>query len=324
MNFFLSFFCLFNVIFTSLVPHTIPAANMPTGIALPTNLTGVRVLIIGGNGGIGNATAFEFYNRGASVTITTTDRDNVDASPFRVMKLEYGRGKRNVEKFVDRYLEHVGFPDVLVDIGLTYFTGLMMDFTRDEMEYATRMYITDPLLLYREFLKHNNVSKPFNISIALSTVSFGAAGSFSGLYAAGKMAKKDFVRDFALYEGPKYYPNVRISGIACSYVDTRIVVDGYNPSADRGDAFQIQFVEVVTGLNSALGLPPVTVALAHLEAITTLTKENNSIYLVPTSPSGRVTSEILYNVYVSDNTTEFTKDNYAFYSLVGLNISSYL
>ena len=324
MNFLLSFFCLFNVIFCALTPFPIPAANLPSGNPLPTDLTGVKVVIIGGTHGIGNATAYEFYNRNASVTITTRNLFTAAVSPFRVMELEYGRGKKNVEKFVKKYINQVGFPDVLVDCGLVFFTGLVMDFDRDHMEYAMKMYITDPFLLYREFLKHNNASKPFNISIAISAVSYGTVSSFYALYAVGKMAKKDFVRDFALYEGPKYYPNVRITGIACAYVNTSIAVNSYNPSANRGDAFSIKFVEVNILLNNLLGIPASTVALAHLEAITTLTKENNTLYLVPTAGDGRTRAEILYNIYVNDNTTEFLKDNNAIYLSLGLNISAYL
>lgn len=309
--------------FSALVPYPIPDANLPSGISLDVDLTDKKILITGGLHGIANATGWEFYDRNADVTITTRDLNNEYNGPFDLMEFEYGPANNRIQKFVKSYLRKNGGIDALVDIGLTAFTGLWLDFTPEEMEFATRMYLTDRLSLYREFFKYNNVSRPFNISIAMSTVAYGAGSNYFPLYTAGKKALKMFIKDFNLYEGPKYYPNVRFTSVSCSYVNTRVMLDGYNPSANRGDPFSIRFVEVATYL-TAQGLSPVVVALAHLEAITKLTSENNTHYIVPTSPTGRIQSEIFYNIEVNDNTTQYQKDTITLYTAAGMNMTAYL
>ena len=192
-------FALFVLSFSLPLPLPIPAPNLPSGLPLPVSLAGLEVLIVGGTKGIGNATAWEFYNRNASVTITTRDLESASPVPFRILELEYGRGK-SVERFVEKYVARVGrIPDILVDAGLVSYVGNLLDFDRDHMEYATRMYITDPILLVREFLLRNNVSIPFTVSFALSTASYGAATDFINLYTIGKIAKKNFVCQRLLY-----------------------------------------------------------------------------------------------------------------------------
>ena len=316
------FFIYFIAVYALPPPFPIPAGNLPSGSQLPTDLSGVKVVIIGGTRGIGNATAWEFHNRGASVTITTRNLINGgDYGPFTVMELEYGQDK-SVEKFVNKYVKQVGrIPDVLLDMGLTLYGGNILDFKKEDMEYATKMYITDPLLLIKEMLVHNNVSRPFNISIAISTTSYGATTSFLGLYPAGKIAKKDFIRDFAVYQGPKYYPNVRITGIACSNVNTTLALTGYNPSVEMGDPVNVKFLQVAIMGAKVYGTDPTIVAKAHLEATTLLTHSNNTIYLVQPSASGRILSEILHNIYVNDNTTQYVIDSREYYTLNGVNMT---
>lgn len=305
------------------LPLPIPAPNLPSGLPLPESLVGVEVLIAGGSKGIGNATAWEFHNRGASVTITTRDLDafNKSSVPFRVLQLEYGKDK-SVEKLVDSYVKAVGrIPDLLVDAGLTAYVGNLLDFDRENMEYAMRMYATDPILLVREFLKYNNLSRPFNVSFALSTASYGAATTFISLYTAGKQLKKDFIRDFAVYEGPKYYPNVRLVGIACSNVNTTLYNSAYSPSVLKGDPLNTQLLPTLAFAARLQGNNPITVALAHLEALTTLTYDNSTLFLVPTSPRGRLTTEVLHSIYVQDNSTQFVKDTRDVYLSFGINIT---
>lgn len=306
-------------------PLPIPDPNLPSGKPLPTCLNKVHVLIIGGTKGIGNATAWEFYNRGAKVTITTRRLSTAKHSPFTVMELEYGKGNNNIERFVRKYIRRFGrIPDVLIDCGLVSYNGNLLDFTREDMEYGMRMFAIDPILLVREFLLHNDVRRPFNVSFALSTASYGSGTHFIALYAAGKQMKKDWVRDFALYEGPKYYPNVRLVGVACSNVNTTLALTAYNPSVLKGDVFQIAYQQLVETGAITQGISPVIVGLAHLEATTTLTYVNSTLFLVPTSPGGRIFSEILHAIYVVDNTTQFEIDSLEAYRLFGINITAYL
>lgn len=306
-------------------PLAIPAPELPSGKPLPTSLVGVKVLIVGGSKGIGNATAWEFHNRGASVTITTRHVNNASSVPFQIMELEYGRGNNNVEKLAKKYIKKEGrIPDILVDCGLTSYIGNLVDFSRDDMEYAMRMFAIDPILLVKEFLKSNDVARPFNVSFALSTASYGAATHFIALYAAGKQIKKDWIRDFALYEGPKYYPNVRLVGVACSNVNTTLIDSSYNPSALNGDPLHVQFQQILKTSALLQGTNPVTVAKAHLEVTTTMTYANSTLFLVSTSPTGRFFTEVLQAIYVQTNTTQFIKDSKDAYLLYGLNITSYI
>lgn len=314
-----------NFCLSALVPYPVPYANLPSGAPLPTNLTGIEVLIVGGLEGIAQADAEAFYSRGASVSITTRDLDNVMnlSLPYRVFELEFGRSG-SVDRFISKYMKKVGrIPDILVDVGQQWFIGLMLDFNRTMLMYAMQMYIIDPLMLIQGFLQYNDVSRPFNITFALSSAAF-AAVHFEEYYSAGKKLKMDFVKNFRLYEGPKYYPNVRVSGVLCAYTNTNYVANSFNPSAARGDPLMTAYPEIVQYIENALNYSAANVALAHLEASTTLTPSNNSLYLVNTTVSTRTGTEVLYNVYVNDDTQTYNADYLAFFASVGLNITAFL
>ena len=307
-------------------PFPIPNDVLSNNVTLP-DLTGVEALIVGGSKGNGNATAWIAYNQGASVTITSRDRDTVNNSLYNVMDLDYCM-KGSVDRFWNKYLQqHDGYRPSLVGLfGLQYYQGDMLDFDLEHMECAMQMYVIGPLYLMGKIIKHvdpDGVRRPLNISIALSAAGYGAGTSFLGLYAGGKAILKDFIRDFAVYSGPHYYPEVRITGIACAYAKTTLTATSYNPSVEKGDALNIKLQQQVLVIQNQVGSNPYDIGFAHMIGLTLLTKANNTIYLVPVL-TGRGTSDLLYSIYVSDNTTQFVKDTYVVYNFLGVNIPSYI
>lgn len=305
-------------------PLHIPAASLPfPGNTLPTNLSGIEVLIVGGTSGIGNATAWEYHNRGASVTITGRDAINADPVPFRVMELDY-TNMQMTDKFVAKYIKKVGrTPHIAHLIGAQFYWGNLMDFDSEHLRNAMDMYVTGPLTICRDLIQNSGPATPINITFALSTTANGAATSTMGPYAGGKMILRDHIRDFALEDGPKKYPWVTLRGVQCAYVKTDFVPKGYNPSILDGDSFSIDMDTKLAAYTITNGNTPQQVALAHLEAATTWVNGEN-LFLVPTSVSGRVISEILYSVYASDSTPKFRHDSIIFYQMMGVNIPNHI
>ena len=184
------------------------------------------------------------------------------------------------------------------------------------------MYITDPIEAVRQILTRNPSNVQLNITLGISTVSFGTLSSFYSMYGAGKVFKKDFIRDFQLYEQPRYYPNVRIAGVACGFVNTSIMTDGYNPSVGKGDQFMIDYITKVTAM-CKFGTDPDVVGQAHVEAGTLLLPSNNSIYLVLSGPRSSG-ADIFYNIYTNDYTQQYKIDNNLVYLSLGLNLTHYI
>ncbi len=320
------FFSIFVSIYAFPPPFPIPNDVLSHNVTLP-NLTGETMLVIGGSKGIGNATAWLAYNLGADVTITSRDRDTVNNSLYTVMDLDYCV-KGSVDRFWHKYLQkNNGYrPSLVAHFGLQSYQGDMLDFDLEHMECAANMYFIGPLYLIGKIIKHvdpDGIKRPLNISFALSTASYGAATSFIGLYAGGKMILKDFIRDFQIYSGPHSYPEVRIIGIACAYANTTLSLTTYNPSVQKGDALNIKLKQAVEASGNLIGSNPVDIAFGHLIGLTLLTKQNNTIFMEP-SLNGRSTSDLLYSIYASDTTTQFVKDTYSIYNLLGINISAYI
>ena len=326
MSFTTLFFSLLVSIYALPPPFPIPNDVLSHNVTLP-DLTGQQALIIGGSKGNGNATAWHAYNQGAEVTITSRDRDTVNNSLYTVMDLDYCV-KGSVDRFWNKYLQkNNGYrPSLVGNFGLEYYQGDMLDFDLDHMECAMQMYVIGPLYLIGKIIKHvdpDGIRRPLNISFALSSAGYGAGTSFLGLYAGGKAILKDFIKDFAVYSGPHYYPEVRITGIACSYAKTTLTATSYNPSVEKGDALNIKIQQEVARIENAVGSNPYDIGFAHLIGLTLLTKQNNTIYMEPVT-TGRGTSDLLYSVYVSDNTTQFVKDTYVVYNFLGVNIPAYI
>jgi NAD(P)-dependent dehydrogenase (short-subunit alcohol dehydrogenase family) len=316
---------LINLSFCLPAPFPIPAGTLPSGNPIVSDLTGKLILIIGGLKGIANQSAHQFAALGATVVITTRNKNGV-ISPFDVFELEFGK-KNSLDKFFDKWQDKYGVsPDIIDMIGTQYVSGDLLDLSDYDFEWASKLYFVDPLVFINRMLKMSvepEVPRPMNITIALSTAGFGSGSTFLSYYALGKTLLKDFIYNFNVYYGPHNYPHVRIAGVSCAYAKTSFVANQYNPSIIKGDQFNIALNQVVLNLENLIGTNPAVIAAAHVEASVALNPSNNSIYLVPPL-TGRSASDTLYSIYASDTTTQFVADTRLAYLSFGLNISAYI
>jgi hypothetical protein len=314
----------------NVVPLHIDAPVCLTGRSLDINLTGQIVHVIGGRSGNAKATAEVLASRGATVVISTRYPSKAIGNQFPTTVLELGNHRNDMNKYWRDFVRRFGrMADVVVDIGVTFYTGFMSDFSREQKEYCTRMYVTDPLELYYEAME---MSKEFNqsltISIAESVVGYDALPMGYQLYHMGKKLKRDLIKNFPVLEGPMKYPNVRIIGVACAYVDTNVAVNAVNPSALKGNAYFQNFFDINILLNKNFGIAPSVYGMSQLEAIyfNQYPKDSN-ICLVP--HKGDQTTvlglyDLLYGMYQIGNSTQFVANTQFYFRQIGLGVENYV
>lgn len=320
-------------------PYAIPFSARPLNIKAPVcltgrnlekNLTGQLVHIIGGSDGNGKGTAAVLASKGAQVTITTTQASNAASGPYPFTVFELGDENNNMTRYWHIYVARFGrMPDVLIDSGLKFITGFMGDLTNAKRQEAMRMYVTDPLEMYYSAMRiSKSRGQNLTIAIAESVVGYDALPPFYQLYYVGKLLKKTFIMDFPILEGPMNYPNVRVVGVACAYVDTNIAVDQYNPSVLKGNAFFEAFVAVNIFLNKNVGVDPVVYGNSMLEQIYfTEYPRDSSICIVPhKGPVQNILAlyDLLHGIYQNSNTTEYVAFTQYYFKLINLSMESFI
>ena len=81
---------------------------------LPVDLSGRRVIITAGAGGIGAALADAFADRGARVHLCDIDKNAVAASRHAASHADVSR-REDVDRYMETALAHLGGLDVLVN-----------------------------------------------------------------------------------------------------------------------------------------------------------------------------------------------------------------
>lgn len=312
------------------VPLHIDAPVCLTGRSLDINLTGQLVHIIGGRSGNAKATAEVLASRGASIVTSTRFPNKLGEMAFPSTVLELGDFHNNMKRYWRNFVARFGrMPDVLIDIGLTFYTGFMSDFTKDEKEYVTRMYVTDPLELYYEAMEMSKLmGQSLTISIAESVVGYDALPMGYQLYYMGKILKRDLIKNFPVLEGPMKYPNVRIIGVACAYVDTNVAVNAVNPSALKGNAYFQNFFNINILLNKNFGVAPSVYGNSQLEAIyfNQYPKDSNMCIVPHKGDQAAVLGlyDVLHGVYQIGNSTQFVANTQFYFKGLGLGVENYV
>jgi NAD(P)-dependent dehydrogenase (short-subunit alcohol dehydrogenase family) len=106
---------------------------------LPVDLTGLRVAISAGAGGIGRVMADSFAARGARVFVCDVDAEALAACPHPKMRADMGE-VAECEGFVDAAVDHLGGLDVLVNnAGIAGPTARIEDVAPEDVERTLRI-----------------------------------------------------------------------------------------------------------------------------------------------------------------------------------------
>lgn len=157
---------------------------------LTKNLTGCRYTVYGGLYGNAKIFADRLHANGATVTVTTMDlkkhKDVIKTVPYKVV--EHDAARKSIKEFVNEFVNNFYVNYVREDayVRLTYVTHPAIDFTSEELQIASRMYITDPIEAMRQILTRNPSNVQLNITLG-ATQFF--SGTLSSLYSKFKVCK---------------------------------------------------------------------------------------------------------------------------------------
>ncbi len=189
----------------------IQGANKP----LPLDLTGLRVAITAGAGGIGRVIADSFADCGALPFVSDVDEAALAACGHPGMYAHAGR-VAEIEAFMDAALAHLGGLDVLVNnAGIAGPTKRVEDVTPDELDATLQIDLAAMFHCARRGVPALRASGGGSI-INLSS----AAGKFGfplrSPYSAAKWGVVGFTRTLAMELGPD---GIRVNAILPGLVE---------------------------------------------------------------------------------------------------------
>jgi len=176
---------------------------------LPVDLTGLRVAISAGAGGIGRVMADAFAARGARVFVCDVDAEALAACPHPKMRADMAE-TAECEGFVDTAIEQLGGLDVLVNnAGVAGPTARVEDVAPEDLERTLRIDLAAMFHCSRRVVPALRAAGGGSI-INLSS----AAGKFGfplrSPYAAAKWGVVGFTKSLAVELGPD---GIRVNAI---------------------------------------------------------------------------------------------------------------
>jgi short-subunit dehydrogenase len=154
-------------------------------------LAGSRVLLTGASGGLGGAIARALDDRGAHLILTgrrTGALDSLAATLRSTQVLECDLADRGQ---VQDLLAHVGDTDILVANAALPATGMLDDFTTDEMDRALDVNLRAPMLLAKQ-LAPRLASRGRGHLVFISSMGGKVPASRLSIYAATKYGLRGF------------------------------------------------------------------------------------------------------------------------------------
>lgn len=251
-----------------------PSRLAPTNVALVPNNN--RVLVVGSRG-----VSFEVCEQslalGKRVTCTTIERNAVLrqvrglqpgaqlSAGIKLRELDLGLdgtvSLKSPSRFARRYMrEEDGYlPDEIYVIGQNVNGGNPEDYDEEERQYNTRMYQTGWRTLLFELQKYARF--PQNVNRSVQVVFLRSAGSNAitpGVlddYYTGAKATKDFTRHRNVLKLPGL-ERWRYAMLEAFFIKTQYYLSQRNPSADRGDPAQQEYLNFTIMMTNAVGNLP--------------------------------------------------------------------
>lgn len=192
----------------------------------PFSLAGKTVLITGGAGGIGRATAMTCVQQGARVVLTDIREDALQATLVSLPASQ--TGEPNLCFTAD--LTDTGQLAALVDFcpaldRLVCNAGVMkltltQFITEEELTRIQKINLNAPILLTRSLLKKKKIKKGGSIVFTASAAGVYRVSPGNGIYATTKCGIDAFMRTVALEFGPK---GIRCNSVNPGMVETALI-----------------------------------------------------------------------------------------------------
>lgn len=222
-------------------------------------MKGRKVLITGGDSGIGRAAAIAFAREGADVAINYYPTEEPDAK--EVIELMKDAGVRAValpgdlmseefcKKLIHDAIDKLGGLDVLIcNAGRQQFCESITDLSTEDFDATMKTNIYAPFWMIREAVPH---LKPGSVIIATTSVQAYDPSPDLYDYAITKAATMNYVKSLALQLGPK---GIRVNGVSPGPIWTPLQVSG-GQKQEKVEKF---------GGDSALGRPGQPAELASI------------------------------------------------------------
>ena len=192
----------------------------------PFSLAGKTVLITGGAGGIGSASALTCIQQGARVILTDIREDALQATLASLPESQ--ASEPNLSFTAD--LTDAEQLAALVDFcpaldGLVCNAGVMkliptQFITEEELTRIQKINLNAPIMLTRSLLKKKKIKKGGSIVFTASAAGVYRVSIGNGIYATTKCGIDAFMRTVALEFGPK---GIRCNSVNPGMVETALI-----------------------------------------------------------------------------------------------------
>ena len=182
---------------------------------VPLDLTGLRVAITAGAGGIGRVMADSFVACGAEVFVSDVDEAGLAECGHRGMRADAG-AVADLEAFMDRTLSTLGGLDVMVNnAGIAGPTAKVEDITPEQLDATLQIDIASMFHCARRAVPALRKSGGGSI-VNLSSVAGKFGFPLRSPYAAAKWGVIGFTRTLAMELGPD---GIRVNAILPGLVE---------------------------------------------------------------------------------------------------------
>ena len=192
----------------------------------PFSLAGKTVLITGGAGGIGRATALTCIQQGARVILTDIREDalqtvlsSLPASQTGDPNLCFTADLTDAEQLAALVDFCPALDGLVCNAGVMKLT-LTQFITEEELTRIQRINLNAPILLTRSLLKKKKIKKGGSIVFTASAAGVYRVSIGNGIYATTKCGIDAFMRTVALEFGPK---GIRCNSVNPGMVETALI-----------------------------------------------------------------------------------------------------
>jgi NAD(P)-dependent dehydrogenase (short-subunit alcohol dehydrogenase family) len=183
--------------------------------ALPVDLSGLRVAITAGAGGIGRVIANSFAERGAKLWVSDVDEAALADCPHKCMRADAG-SLADLETFMGAALADLGGLDILINnAGIAGPTARVEDVSPEDLEATLRIDLASQFHCARlaiPALRRAGGGSIINLSSAAGRFGFPLRSP----YAAAKWGVVGFTKTLAIELGPD---GIRVNAILPGLVD---------------------------------------------------------------------------------------------------------